>query len=182
MSPAIMVDQEGGAVRRIPGSPARSAATMGAGDPAATRPRGGRGSAAGRVGVGVDLAPVADVAGPGSILARMDERSAPRGGGGAPRGGLRAGSRQAGILASAKHFPGLGTARVNTDDARWCCAAHGRPCGRRRAAVRGPYRPDVPMVMTSSAIYPALASGVPAMLSRTVVTGELRGRLGFGGW
>ncbi len=65
----VMVDQEGGPVRRIPGPPARSAAELGAAGPRATRAAG---LAAGRLlagaGVNVDLAPVADVGRPGGAL------------------------------------------------------------------------------------------------------------------
>lgn len=39
----------------------------------------------------------------------------------------------------------------------------------------------VGLVMTSWAVYPALDPGRPAGLSRTVIQGELRGRLGFRG-
>ncbi len=43
-------------------------------------------------------------------------------------------------------------------------------------------RSGVPMVMLSTAIYPALdAAARPAALSRPIATGELRGRLGFRG-
>ena len=37
------------------------------------------------------------------------------------------------------------------------------------------------MVMLGTAVYPALDPGAPAALSRPIATGELRGRLGFGG-
>jgi beta-N-acetylhexosaminidase len=180
----IMVDQEGGQVRRIPGPPTRSAAEMGAGDPRSSRAAGvASGRLLARLGVGADLAPVADVAGPGSVLARFGRTF-----GTSPAvvsrhavafaGGLRA----AGVIATAKHFPGLGRARVNTDDApvtiHRSAAVLRRVDARPFAALIGH---GVPMVMTSSAIYPAFDPGTPALLSRAVVTGELRGRLGFGG-
>lgn len=180
----IMVDQEGGAVRRIAGPPVLSAARMGAGDPRVTRAAG---RSAGRMlrslGVTVDLAPVADVAGPESALAREGRTF-----GRQPRRVARhavafaAGLRAAGVLATAKHFPGLGAARVNTDQA---------PVSIRRSAAvlrRVDAQPfaaliahDVPLVMTSAAVYPALDPGRPALLSAAVVRGELRGRLGFAG-
>ena len=67
---AVMADQEGGAVRRIPGPPTASAAEMGrrgAGFAAAQ----GRATAAALLtyGVNIDLAPVLDVARPGSAIA-----------------------------------------------------------------------------------------------------------------
>ncbi len=65
----VMVDQEGGPVRRLRGSPVQSGAQLGAAGPAVARAAG---RAAGRllrsVGANVDLAPVADVGRPGSAL------------------------------------------------------------------------------------------------------------------
>ena len=68
----VMVDQEGGPVRRIPGAPERSAAADRRDRP---RERGPQGRACGRAQpalrrVNVDLAPVADVARPGSAMER----------------------------------------------------------------------------------------------------------------
>lgn len=180
----IMVDQEGGQVRRIVGPPGRSAAQMGDAGPRSTRAAG---VATGRmlraVGVGVDLAPVADVARPGSALSRFGRifgatparvsRSAV-----AFADGLRTG----GAMATAKHFPGLGAARVNTDDAP--VTIHRSATQMRRVDMR-PFEAliahRVPLVMTTAAIYPAFDRGTPALLSRRIVTGELRDRLGFAG-
>lgn len=180
----VMVDQEGGLVRRVPGPPSRSASDLGAAGPRAARAAG---RAAGRtlrgLGVNVNLAPVADVAGPGSALAR-DGRSF----GARPPAVARAaaafaaGLRAEGVAATAKHFPGLGAARVSTDDAPVVIR-------RSRTALRGrDMRPfaalvaaGVPMVMTSTAVYPALDPGRPASLSARTIGAELRGRLGFGG-
>ena len=65
----VMIDQEGGLVRRLDGPPTRRASEIGQAGPAAARAAG---RATGRflagVGVNVDLAPVADVARPGSFL------------------------------------------------------------------------------------------------------------------
>jgi len=59
----VMVDQEGGLVRRLPAPPARSAGEMGAAGPAAAAAAGlATGRAMRAVGANVDLAPVADVA------------------------------------------------------------------------------------------------------------------------
>jgi beta-N-acetylhexosaminidase len=180
----IMVDQEGGQVRRIPGPPARSAAVMGAGDPVSTRAAGvATGRLLSRTGVGADLAPVADVAGAGSALSRHERTF-----GSSPAAvarhavafadGLRAG----GAIATAKHFPGLGRTRVNTDDAP--VTIHRSAALLRRVDAR-PFAAliahGVPMVMISAAVYPGFDPGTPALLSRRVVVGELRTRLGFDG-
>lgn len=179
----VMVDQEGGLVRRLPGGPRRSAAAVGATGSASAARRDGlaAGSALRAVGANVDLAPVADVCRGGSALAR--ER---RCYGGRPgtvtrmAGAFARGLRSRGVAGALKHFPGFGAARVNTDNAPVIIRSS-------RRALRGlderPFRalaPAVPMVMLSTAIYPAY-SGLPATFSRRVATTELRGRLRFRG-
>jgi len=182
----IMIDQEGGPVRRLRDAPpARSALeTARAGDPAAAE-RSGTATARAlrRAGVNVDLAPVADTPRAGSALLR--ER---RTFGGTARQvrayaarfarGLVAG----GVQATAKHFPGFGAATVNTDDA---------PAEIRlsRQALRDVDRPafrsvvdnGAKLVMLSNAVYPALDARRPATLSRAIATTELRGSFGFDG-
>ena len=86
-----------------------------------------------------------------------------------------------GAAAAAKHFPGLGSVRLKTDDAV-------QRVRLSRAALRkvdeATYRPFIrsggDMVMVGTAIYPAF-SGKPAAFERKIVTGELRRRLGFRG-
>lgn len=179
----VMVDQEGGRVRRLEGPPARSAARLGRLGPAAARRAG---KASGRLlrgaGVNVNLAPVADLARPGSAIA-ADGRSFGR----APARVARAavafaeGARAAGVLTAAKHFPGLGAAPRSTDAGP--VAIRLSAAALRREDMR-PFRAlvahRVPLVMLSTAAYPALAPG-PAALAPAVVRGELRGRLGFRG-
>jgi beta-N-acetylhexosaminidase len=179
----VMLDQEGGPVRRLPGGPTRSAAEVGATRSARQARRDGlaAGSVLRAAGVNVDLAPVADVCRGGSALAR--ER---RCYGGRPAtvtrmaGAFLGGLRSRGVAGALKHFPGFGAARVNTDNAPAVIRSSKR-------AIRGvderPFRalaPAAPMVMLSTAIYPAF-SGLPAAFSRQITTGELRGRLRFKG-
>ncbi|MGE3236309.1 MAG: glycoside hydrolase family 3 N-terminal domain-containing protein [Thermoleophilia bacterium] len=180
----VMVDQEGGLVRRIPGPPLRRASAMGAAGVTSTRAAG---RAAGRllrtVGANVDLAPVADVARPGSFLeatGRTFGRSPGRVAGAAVA--FSRGLRDAGVAAAAKHFPGLGSARVSTDEAPGTVAL-ARPVLERvdLHPFRALIRDRVPMVMVSTARYPAVDRVAPAALSRSVVTGLLRERLGFTG-
>jgi beta-N-acetylhexosaminidase len=179
----VMVDQEGGRVRRVPGAPTASARRLGR-QPAERVERIGR--ATGRslraVGVNVDLAPVADVARPGSAMER-DERTFgrdPARVGAAARAYAR-GLMATGVAATAKHFPGFGAPRASTDD---------HPVRVRLSAgtlrrVDGPpfdglIADGVPLVMLSTAVYPALARR-PAALSSRVVVGELRRARGFAG-
>src|SRR5436190_9645658 len=115
----VMTDQEGGSVKRIGGPPAASAQAMGSRGAAFARSQG-RMSAVNlrNLGVNLDLAPVLDVARPGGTIAEAD-----RGFGstptevGATAVGFAAGLQAGGVAAAGKHFPGLGSARLNTDDA-----------------------------------------------------------------
>ncbi|HWI71285.1 MAG TPA: glycoside hydrolase family 3 N-terminal domain-containing protein, partial [Baekduia sp.] len=132
-----------------------------------------------RAGVNVDLAPVVDVARPGAALeteARTYGRDAATV---AQRAGAFAdGLKAAGVAPVLKHFPGFGAATVNTDDG---AARVDLPLSQLRAVDATPYARLKPRaVMLSTAIYPRVDPR-PAAFSRRWVTGELRGRLKFGG-
>jgi beta-N-acetylhexosaminidase len=179
----VMVDQEGGAVKRLPGAPTASAMEMGRRGARFSR-RQGRRTAANLRGaaIDVDLAPVLDVGRAGGAIreeGRTFGATASRvsAAGVAFARGLRAG----GVATTAKHFPGLGAADVNTDSG----IEH---IGLSKETVRGV--DEVPferfsaaggeLVMMSSAIYTAFSQR-PAVFSRAVATGELRDRIGFDG-
>jgi beta-N-acetylhexosaminidase len=178
-----MIDQEGGLVKRIDGAPTASAAQMGARGAAYARVQGERTATNLRdVGVNVDLAPVLDVARPGSDTEETER------GFGSSAAAVSASAipfaealQDGGVAATAKHFPGLGRARLNTD-----VAVQRVPLSKStlRAVDEAPYRGFVEiggeMAMVSSAIYPALSQR-PAAFARPIATGELRGRLGFEG-
>jgi beta-N-acetylhexosaminidase len=180
----VMIDQEGGAVERIPDPALPSAARLGrSDDTAAARAAGHR---AGRdvrsVGGNVNLAPVADVGRAGSAIER-ETRSFGRDPTRVARLSVAfaTGVRDAGVLATAKHFPGFGAAPASTDVTR---VRIGLPISTLRAIDERPFaaliRDGVPLVMLGSSVYPALDSR-PAALSRRVIANELRGRLGFRG-
>ncbi len=176
----VAVDQEGGPVRRIPGSPTGAAADAGTSARAFAD-----GRAAARTlrsaGVNLDLAPVADVARRGAALER-ERRTYGRSADAVSRlaasfaGGLQAG----GVGATAKHFPGFGAARVNTDNAPSRIAT---PLATLRTVDARPFAQiiagGIGAVMLSTAVYPALDERPAALSVRWI--GELRGRLGFGG-
>jgi beta-N-acetylhexosaminidase len=86
-----------------------------------------------------------------------------------------------GVAATGKHFPGFGSARVNTDVA---VQRVGLSKAELRRVDEAPYRRFVAsggaMVMLSTAIYPAFSSK-PAAFAPPIATGELRQRLGFAG-
>ncbi len=179
----VTVDQEGGLVRRLPGPPKPSAESIGARG-AAFAERVGRatGGSLHSMGVNVDLAPVLDLGRPGRAIEGEGRTFARTPAGVSEIGvGFARGLAAGGVAATAKHFPGLGAARVNTDNAVQKIRL---PAAKLRAADEAPYRAFIQaggsMVMLSTAIYPAL-SGRPAALSRAIATGELRERLGFQG-
>jgi beta-N-acetylhexosaminidase len=180
----IMADQEGGLVKRLPGAPDASAEEMGEGgvDEVARQ-----GAATGRnladMGVNVDLAPVADVARPGSNLDEDGRAFSTKPGEVARMASAFAlGVQESRVAATAKHFPGFGAAPVNTDDAvvvidtpkRKLRRVDGRPFAATIDA-------GVEMVMLSTAIYTALDPDLPAAFSKRVATRELRAHYGFEG-
>ncbi|HTU15988.1 MAG TPA: glycoside hydrolase family 3 N-terminal domain-containing protein [Solirubrobacterales bacterium] len=179
----IMIDQEGGLVKRLAGAPDVSAETMGARGPSFSRTQGKRTARNLRnAGVNIDLAPVLDVARPGGNIAETDRGF----GGTAKRVSATAipfakGLQANGVAATAKHFPGLGAVSLNTDDAVQRIDLSKRVI---RKVDEAPYRPFVEaggeLVMVGTAIYPAFSER-PAAFEKKIVIGELRDRLGFEG-
>jgi beta-N-acetylhexosaminidase len=179
----VMIDQEGGAIRRLPGPPQLSAAELGRRDPGFVR-RQGELTAGNLLGAGsnVDLAPVLDVARPGGVIGEEG-----RGFGSsaaavtATAGAFAEGLQGGGVAATGKHFPGLGAARVNTD---FGVERIGLSKSTLRSVDEAPFRAFAAaggkLVMLSSAVYPAFSER-PAALSRKIATGELRDRIGFEG-
>jgi beta-N-acetylhexosaminidase len=180
----VMVDQEGGLVKRLPGPPDASAEELGeAGVKATAR----AGEATGRnlegMGVNVDLAPVADVARPGSNLdddgcafgtnaSKVAERAT----------AFAEGIEQSRVAATAKHFPGFGAAPVNTDFEAVTIDASKRKLRRVDGLpFRATTEAGVDLVMVNTIIYTAFDPGTPAAFSRKIVTGELRGRYDYDG-
>ncbi len=178
----VMIDQEGGRVKRLPSLPPDlSPAQMGAApDPAITATAQGlaTGRALRSVGVNVDLAPVADVpVGSSSFLGTRTFSRVPR----IVASGacaFAAGLGRTGVAATLKHFPGLGQAPGNTDLMPVRVTAS---TGQVRTAL-GAYRlcgRSMQMVMISSASYPALGIVDPASLDPQ--TYRILASLGFTG-
>jgi beta-N-acetylhexosaminidase len=179
----IMVDQEGGLVKRVSGPPNASAREMGARGAAFSRAQGRRTAANLRqLGINIDLAPVLDVARPGGDIAETE-----RGFGSTPERvaatavPFAIALQHGGVAATGKHFPGFGDARGNTD---FGVQRIGLSTQELRRLDEAPYRAFIAgggrLVMLSTAIYPALSPD-PAALARPIATGELRERLGFEG-
>ncbi len=106
----VMVDQEGGAVKRLPGPPTMSAEQMGAAGRSTCRKQGrATGRMLARTGVNVDLAPVLDVARPGSVMDDEDRSFGSDPDLVAACGGAFASAlERRGVSPTAKHFPGSG--------------------------------------------------------------------------
>ncbi len=87
----------------------------------------------------------------------------------------------AGVVATAKHFPGLGRVHGNTDTASGVedtvTTADDPYLGPFAAAIKA----GVPFMMMSTAIYTQIDPTHPAAFSKKIVTGILRDRLGFQG-
>jgi beta-N-acetylhexosaminidase len=172
----VAVDQEGGIVKRLPGAPTlappemRTAAIATAQGLATARTLAAQ-------GVNVDLAPVLDV-GHGGFIASRTFGTTPALV--SARGiAFAVGLARGHVLATAKHFPGLGHAVLSTDatDTRVTATA---------AQLKADWLPfktaigaGIPLVMMSTAVYPALGSSWPAALSPNIVA-DLRA-LGFKG-
>ncbi len=91
------------------------------------------------------------------------------------------GFRSQDLGTTAKHFPGLGRVRANTDTTRGVTdtvtTARSSALDPFRAAVRA----GTDTVMMSSAVYSRIDPDLPAVFSSKVVTGLLRQDLGFDG-
>jgi len=186
----IATDQEGGIVQRLSEidefTPMPNAVVVGStGQPDLVRTFGRMvGNEMRAVGVNMDLAPVLDVndnpqnpvIGPRAFGATPDV---------VERAGLAflAGLHDARIIATGKHFPGHGN--TSTDSHFTVPVVHKERTALEEVELR-PFRVAInaglDVIMPAHVVYPALdASGLPATVSRTMVTDLLRRELGFEG-
>jgi len=183
----IAVDQEGGRVARLgPPAvvlpPARTLASLGSSS--ITR-RLGRlvGRELRGLGFNLDFAPVLDVSSDpeNTVIGDRSFGSLPEE---AARHGIAFGRGllDGGVVPCAKHFPGHGVA---AQDSHLVLPSVDRPLERLMALDAAPFqdaiRAALPVFMTAHVIYSALDPGFPATLSRKIISGLLRRRLGFKG-
>ena len=187
--PAIIAtDQEGGAVSRLPEDCAivpTAMAVAATGDPAYAYQAGritGRELMA--LGVNCDLAPSVDVnCNPRNPVINV------RSYGDTPEQvsafacAMIKGLQEEGVMACAKHFPGHGDTDTDSHVGLPCVD---KPIDELEKCELAPFRmaigEHVRAVMTTHILFPQLdPSGVPATMSRPILTGVLRGKLGFGG-
>jgi beta-N-acetylhexosaminidase len=180
-NPPVLVatDQEGGTVRRIPGPPksprqmANEADARSQGEATADLLLSNH--------VTVNLAPVADVTSEQAFEAAQGRGFA----GDAPRVGALAnafaqGLQARGVAATAKHFPGLGSLRVDTDRALGRVDASEAELQTQILPFKQLVHDGVDMVMLANAVYPGWDGANPAVFSPKVVE-VLRQQLGFQG-
>ena len=185
----LMTDQEGGEVRRLPGAPTLSQKQIGeSSNPPLAASQAGTGAGQNLAGVGMNLnlAPVLDVYYKSGNFIDQYQRSYSNNASVVTECGQAfiTAQQQTGVAATAKHFPGLGSATrsQNTDTGPVTLNVS---LSELRSKDEAPYpaaiAAGVELIMVSWAIYPALDKTYPAGLSPTVVQGELRGRLGYQG-
>ncbi len=183
----IAVDQEGGQVKRIAsGPPSLSPPQMAATHNVAIAAR--QGEATGRFlkrwGINMDLAPVSDVPTFAGAFIWNQGRAFSFNADEVARfaTAFALGLQSAGVAATGKHFPGLGSAAVDTDFK----LQELTPTPAQRAAALKPYERMIPRgldaVLVALAGFPAHdPSGVPAALSRPIIQNLLRRQLQFEG-
>lgn len=178
----VMIDQEGGIVKRIESiPPRRSPRQIGrSADPAAAARAEGEatGAALAKLGFNVDLAPVADV--PDRADSFLDTRAFSRDAGTVAEAAcaFAEGLNTGGVAGAFKHFPGLGRARANTDLQRVRVDA----TEVQLRADLEPYRrcpAERRLTMIASAKYPRLGISSPAVLNREAY--DLLAETGFTG-
>ena len=138
-------------------------------------------------GVNLDFAPVMDVVPPGTdslnqpigVLQREyghDPATVTAHGTAFLRGLARAG-----VAATAKHFPGLGQVRGNTDFSSGVVDSVTTPASAHLATFRAAVAAGVPFVMVALATYTRIDPRHLAVFSPEVMRGMLRGGLAFRG-
>jgi beta-N-acetylhexosaminidase len=185
----LMTDQEGGEVRRLPGAPTMSEKQIGeSSNPAAAASQAGTGAGQNLAGVGMNLnlAPVLDVYYKSGNFIDQFQRSYSNKASTVTSCGQAfiTAEQQTGIAATAKHFPGLGSATKSQNTDTGPVTLNVSLSGLR-SKDEAPYpaaiAAGVKLIMASWAIYPALDATYPAGLSPVAIQGELRGRLGYQG-
>ncbi|HYI20186.1 MAG TPA: glycoside hydrolase family 3 N-terminal domain-containing protein [Solirubrobacteraceae bacterium] len=180
--PVVAVDQEGGEIRILPWAPpAASAPQQQAADTVRSDARAAARELR-RAGITVTLAPVGDVPTvAGAALGSRAFSDDPETAAAAMADAVR-GWRAGGVAPTAKHFPGLGGATVNTDDGP---ATITRSRAELQAVDLPPFAAaidaGVPLVMIGHARYPALDGNRIASQSAPILRDLLRRDLGFRG-
>jgi beta-N-acetylhexosaminidase len=187
----ISLDQEGGQVQTLKGADfPRLPSALKLGGQSTGTIRDTTSDSAHRlagIGVTIDLAPVAD-----TVPAGLGDGNPPIGGfdrqfGSDPKkvaASIRTvvgASQSEGVLTVLKHFPGLGRVHANTDTSSKAVDATTDDDDPYLQPFAAGVQAGSAGVMISSASYPRLDPDNVAAFSSTIITGLLRGKLGFKG-
>ena len=179
-SALIATDQEGGQIRSVPFAPPEQSQATLANPAAAAGAAKAAGTDLAANGINVNLAPVADIgSGIGSVMAGRAYPGDAEQVSGLVKAAVPAYGRR--VAATAKHFPGLGRAAANTDDEPVTIDASRRELAGDLEPFEAAIDQEVPLVMSSHALYSALDGEDIASQSRPILTGLLRDELGFKG-
>ncbi|MEW2168297.1 glycoside hydrolase family 3 N-terminal domain-containing protein [Streptomyces sp. NPDC007084] len=187
----VSTDQEGGQVQVLSGpgfSTIPSALTQGGWSTSTLRTKAaGWAKELKAAGVNLNLAPVADVV-PASLgranapIGRYDREFGHTAATVAPHSNaFLAGSAQSGVLATLKHFPGLGSVRGNTDTTANVVDTVTTTTSGSVTAFKSGIGAGAPFVMTSSATYSKIDAKNRAAFSSKVIKDLLHEKLGFKG-
>jgi beta-N-acetylhexosaminidase len=187
----LALDQEGGSVQTLKGPDfpvIGSAQRLGGGSSTALRTEA-RDAARRLAGIGItiNLAPVAD-----TVPTDVGEKNPPIGAFHRQYGSdpdrvaadirtVVAASQAAGVLTTLKHFPGLGRVRANTDTSSKAVDSTATATDSYLKPFEAGIAAGSAAVMVSSASYPRLDPNAIAAFSQPIITGLLRGRLGYDG-
>jgi beta-N-acetylhexosaminidase len=186
----VSTDQEGGEVRRLRGtgfSDMPSAVVQGGWAPSTLKAQAITwGQQLHAAGVNVDLAPVLDTVPPDSPgnppIGDLDREYGHDPATVSAHGiAVLQGLADAGVAATAKHFPGLGRVSGNTDTTSGVTDTVTTQLDPYLTPFSNAVTAGVPLVMMSTAVYSKIDPNNPAAFSSTIVTGLLRGQLGFHG-
>jgi len=183
----VAIDQEGGLVQRL-----RAPLTVwpdmlsvgGGGDPKRTAAVGrARGGELAALGIAWDFAPVLDVhTNPDNPVIGTRAFGVTPDAVAAHALAFWRGLRDAGLLGCGKHFPGHGDTHT---DSHLTLPVVAHDAERLRRVELAPFaaaaKAGIDSIMTAHVMYPALDPARPATLSHAILTGLLRGELGFGG-
>ena len=187
----VAANQEGGIIQSLSGagfSTIPSALAQSAVDPALLRAQAAQwGRELGSAGINLNFAPVLDVVPPGTDAQNEPIGVLKRGYGHDPATvsahGLAflGGMEDSGVVTTAKHFPGLGRVRGNTDFSAQVVDTQTTLTDPSLAPFRNAIAAGVPMVMIALATYQQIDPNALAVFSPIVMRQLLRGSLGFDG-
>jgi beta-N-acetylhexosaminidase len=187
----IAANQEGGLIQSLSGTgftTIPSAVDQGAIDPVALRAQAAQwGRELASAGVNLNFAPVLDVVPPGADAQNEPIGVLRRGYGHDPATvsvhgmAFMRGMADAGVATTAKHFPGLGRVKGNTDFTASVVDSETTPTDAYLAPFRDAIVAGIPFVMVALATYQKIDPTTLSVFSPVVMRQLLRGSLAFNG-